>query len=271
MFLRRACRATLFRLAPPFFSPVARQRPQPHPPATAIFAFQARGLAIRRKGPNHRKKSMADDGEVAAGGGVVKNEDIIRYMRSGEGDDGGREVRVVGAPGDNDRSEIMDLRRALEIGRAEKLDLVLVAPQAQPPTCKLMDLGLANYLRKKKQDEQRKSQAEQRKSEPKVKSKGIRMKLSIADGDFERKMKDGIKFISKGSNVRVSVIVRRPRRGQDPKLVKRQNDAASTTMLKRYVEGLSEVAEIVTKSGGRMVESEGQARSVNLRPIPVDR
>ena len=75
-------------------------------------------------------------------------------MANGAGHRGsGREVRVVGMA----ETKIMDLRQALDIGKREKLDLVLVGPQAQPPTCKLMDLGLEKYKRSKKQQKEKKS------------------------------------------------------------------------------------------------------------------
>ena len=63
------------------------------------------------------------------------------------------------------------------------------------------------------------------------------------------------------------MIVQRPRRGQDPVKVRKHNDAASKDLLKRYVEGLSDVAEIVAAKSGGAVQSEGQSRFVDLRPI----
>ena len=245
----------------------ARVRLVSHPRTeniTSLF-FQARGLGVQRKGQkNNKKNTLGRDGyngmHGSANGGIVKNDDIVQYMRA----KGGREVRVVGGQimddsGEDVKSQIMDVQDALQLGRQVKLDLVLVAPSAQPPTCKLMDVGLENYKRKK-------NEAEQRKTAPKSQTKGIRMKVNIADGDFERKVKDGIKFVSKGMDVRISVIVQRPRYGQDPEIVQKQNDAMSTTLLKRYVDRLSEVAEIVAAKSGGVVQSEGQSRFVDLRP-----
>ena len=123
-----------------------------------------------------------------------------------------------------------------------------------------MNLGLENYRRSKKQ------QADKQKLATKSQPKGIRMNLNIADGDFNRKLRDGIRFLSKGMDVRVTVKFPPPPRGQNPVEFRKVNHTAATALLKRYSEGLSDIAQVISNKSGQVVVSDGQNRYVDFRP-----
>ncbi len=91
-----------------------------------------------------------------------------------------REIRVI----DEDGSQlgIMTPREALSIARERGIDLIEVAPQAQPPVCKIMDYGKFKY-------EQAKKEKESAKKHKQSELKGIQMFPNIEDHDFEVKVR----------------------------------------------------------------------------------
>ena len=78
------------------------------------------------------------------------------------------------------------------------LDLVLVAPKAKPPVAKIMDYGKYRFELQKKQREARKKQKV-------VNIKEVRLSPTIDTNDFNTKMKNARKFLSKGDKVKVSI------------------------------------------------------------------
>lgn len=90
---------------------------------------------------------------------------------------------------------------ALQIAREREMDLVEVAPLAQPPVCKIMDYGKFQY-QQSKQD--RVSKAKQKK----VEMKGIRIGIRTDDHDLEFKKNQAEKFLKKGDKVKIEIILR---------------------------------------------------------------
>lgn len=109
------------------------------------------------------------------------------------------EVRVVGASGE--QLGIMSSEKALEIAENENLDLVLIAPDAKPPVCKIMDYGKFKFDELKKLKDQRKSQKV-------VKVKEMRLSMIINDHDLEFKAKQVCKFLNDGNKVKVNILMR---------------------------------------------------------------
>ena len=106
------------------------------------------------------------------------------------------EVRVVGANGE--QLGIMSSAKALEIAEAEELDLVLIAPAAKPPVCKVMDYSKFKFDEMKKLKEQKKAQKI-------AETKEMRLSIDIDNHDLEIKAKQVCKFLSDGSKVKVSI------------------------------------------------------------------
>jgi len=107
-----------------------------------------------------------------------------------------REIRVI----DDDGAQlgIMSPRDALAIARERGIDLIEVAPQAQPPVCKIMDYGKFKY-------EQAKKEKDSAKKHKQSELKGIQMFPNIEEHDFVVKVKSAIKFLEEGDKVKVTV------------------------------------------------------------------
>ena len=105
-----------------------------------------------------------------------------------------KEVRVVGV--DGEAIGIMSSDEALRLAYDKGYDLVLMAPQAQPPVCRIMDYGKYRFERDKKEKEAKKKQQV-------IELKEIQLSCRIDTHDFETKAKHAQKFLESGNKVRV--------------------------------------------------------------------
>ena len=105
-----------------------------------------------------------------------------------------KEVRVVGEHGAS--LGIMSPEAALEIAYDKGYDLVLMAPQAVPPVCRIMDYGKYRFERDKKEKEAKKKQQI-------IEIKEIQLSCRIDTHDFNTKLKHTQRFLSDGNKVRV--------------------------------------------------------------------
>ncbi len=109
------------------------------------------------------------------------------------------QVRVVGA--DGQQVGIIDTEKALELAQQQDLDLVEVAPQANPPVCKIMDYGKYKY-------EQDIRQREARKKQSNVVVKEMKMRPKIDTHDYETKKGHVVRFLRQGAKVKVTIMFR---------------------------------------------------------------
>jgi translation initiation factor IF-3 len=93
---------------------------------------------------------------------------------------------------------VVSLTRALELAEAAQLDLVEVAPEANPPVCRIMDFGKFQY---EKQRRERKA----RKQQKVVEVKEIRLTPSTDDHHLGFKVRDARRWIQEGMKVRISI------------------------------------------------------------------
>lgn len=107
-----------------------------------------------------------------------------------------KEVRVVGA--DGSQLGILSLSEAMNRAIAQNLDLVKIAPHANPPVCRIMDYGKYRY-------EQQRRDKEARKNQKTIELKEVRMSLNIGTHDFNTKVASARKFLVAGNKVKVSV------------------------------------------------------------------
>ena len=105
-----------------------------------------------------------------------------------------KEVRVVCEDGES--LGIMSSDAALELAYDKGYDLVLMAPQAVPPVCRIMDYGKFRFERDKKEKEAKKKQQI-------IEVKEIQLSCRIDKHDFETKLKHTQRFLSDGNKVRV--------------------------------------------------------------------
>lgn len=110
-----------------------------------------------------------------------------------------RELRVITASGE--QLGIMSAKDALHEAEKRGQDLVKIAPQAKPPVAKIMDYSKFRY-------EQAKREKENRKKQKIVDTKEIRLSLNIDIGDFNTKVNQAKKFLSKGDKLKVSIRLR---------------------------------------------------------------
>ncbi|MCL2538846.1 MAG: translation initiation factor IF-3 [Oscillospiraceae bacterium] len=107
-----------------------------------------------------------------------------------------KEVRVVDTAGA--QLGIMPLETALKIASDRDLDLVLIAPQATPPVCRVMDYGKYRF-------EQQKHDKEVKKNQKVVELKEIRLSINIGDHDLDTKLGHAEKFLNEGNKVKASI------------------------------------------------------------------
>jgi translation initiation factor IF-3 len=107
-----------------------------------------------------------------------------------------KEVRLIDAS--NQNVGVVPIAQALEIAQAAELDLVEVAPNADPPVCRVMDYGKFLYEKTKKEREARKAQT-------KVEIKEIRLRPKTTDHHRSFKVRDARKWLGEGKKVKVRI------------------------------------------------------------------
>lgn len=156
-----------------------------------------------------------------------------------------KEVRLIDSNGE--QLGIKSREEALEIARAKNLDLVLVAPNAKPPVCRIMDYGKYRYEQQKKEKEARKKQRI-------INIKEVRFTPGIGEHDFNTKLRHTRRFIENGDKVKASVRFRG--RAITHKDLGRE-------VLERLAEEVKDVAIVETKA-----KMEGRQMFMVLAPIP---
>ena len=140
-----------------------------------------------------------------------------------------REVQVIGANGE--KLGVMSLSDALDKASEAKLDLALVAPNTNPPVCKLMNYGKYKF-------EQAKKEKEARKNQKSFEVKELRITPNIEQHDFDFKAKNARRFLEDGNKVKITVRFR----GRELNYVK-----AGEETLNDFIENLSDIANVEKK------------------------
>jgi translation initiation factor IF-3 len=109
-----------------------------------------------------------------------------------------REVRVVFPDG---KTEVMDTRDGVRAAKDLGLDLVLIAPTANPPVAKIIDYGEYTYLEKKKKNEAKKKQH-------RIEVKEVKFRPNTDDHDYEFKKNHAVRFLEDGNKVKGTVFFR---------------------------------------------------------------
>jgi translation initiation factor IF-3 len=106
------------------------------------------------------------------------------------------EVRLIGP--DNQNRGVVPLAEALMVAREAELDLVEVAPNSDPPVCRVLDYGKFLYEKAKKEREARKAQT-------KVEIKEIRLRPKTSEHHRSFKIRDARRWLTEGKKVRVRI------------------------------------------------------------------
>ena len=139
------------------------------------------------------------------------------------------EVQVIGSDGQN--LGVIPTRQAVTLAKNEGLDLIEIAPNTNPPVCKIMDIGKYKYDQQKKASQQKKKQ--------KVSSiKEIKLRPVTEAHDYNFKIKNAKKFILKGNKVKFTVKFK----GREMQHVNLGRD-----LMNRIIEDTKEVAKVETQ------------------------
>jgi translation initiation factor IF-3 len=151
-------------------------------------------------------------------------------------------VRVVDPEGEHG---VYEIDRALDLARQRGLDLVEVAPEANPPVVRIMDFGKYRFEQQKKEKEQRKKAA-------RVELKEVRFRPNTDDHDFNFKVKHAREFLQDGNQVKAWVQFR----GRD--IIYKERGAE---LLARFIEEVQDLAKIE-----QVPQMEGRRMTVMLAP-----
>ena len=140
-----------------------------------------------------------------------------------------KEVQLIGENGE--KLGVVSLEEALEKAEQKNLDLVLVAPNAKPVVCKIMNYGKYKF-------EQAKKEKEAKKKQKVLEIKEIRVTPNIEEHDFGFKLKNLRKFLTDGNKVKITVRFR----GREI-----NNSKAGEVVLNKFIENLEDIATVEKK------------------------
>jgi translation initiation factor IF-3 len=109
------------------------------------------------------------------------------------------EVRVVGQ--DGQQLGVLSLKKALELAAQEELDLVEVAPNADPPVCKIMDFGKFKYQQNKRTQEAKKKQTV-------IQVKEVKVRPKTDEHDLQVKIRHIKRFLGQKDKAKVTILFR---------------------------------------------------------------
>ena len=137
-----------------------------------------------------------------------------------------KEVQLIGDKGE--KIGVVSIREALEKAEEKNLDLVLVAPNANPQVCKIMNYGKYKF-------EQAKKEKEAKKKQKVLEVKELRVTPNIEEHDFGFKAKNARKFLEDGNKVKITVRFR----GREV-----NNSKAGEIVLNKFIEALGDIATV---------------------------
>ena len=106
------------------------------------------------------------------------------------------DVQVINSSGQN--LGVLPIKKAIEVAKSEGLDLIEISPNANPPVCKIMDMGKYKYDMQKKANKAKKNQ--------KIASlKELKLRPGTEIHDYNFKIKNAKKFLTKGDKVKFTV------------------------------------------------------------------
>jgi translation initiation factor IF-3 len=106
------------------------------------------------------------------------------------------EIRLVGE--DGEQLGIVSIAEALRMAEEQEIDLVEIAPLAQPPVCKLMDYGKFKYREQKKAHEAKLKQKQ-------IQVKEVKFRPGTDEGDYKIKLRNLMRFLEEGDKTKVTL------------------------------------------------------------------
>lgn len=134
---------------------------------------------------------------------------------------------------------IMPTREAVAMAGEQGLDLVEVAPKAEPPVCRIMDYGKYQYQQKKKQQEARKKQVQ-------IQLKEVKFRPKTDEHDFQTKVRHIRRFLEGGDRCKVTVFFR----GRE--IVHKDKGMEILTRVRQELEEIAKVDQVPKFEGRTM-------------------
>ena len=154
------------------------------------------------------------------------------------------DVQVIGSDGKN--LGAMPLNKAIELAKQERLDLIEISPNANPPVCKIMDMGKYKYDLQKKANLAKKKQKT-------VLLKEIKLRPGTEIHDYDFKIKNARRFITKGDKVKFTVKFK----GREM-----QHTQLGKDLMTRIIEETKDVAKVESQP-----KFEGRQMVMIIQPI----
>ena len=154
------------------------------------------------------------------------------------------DVQVIGSDGGN--LGTLQLNKAIELAKQEGLDLIEISPNANPPVCKIMDMGKYKYDLQKKANVAKKKQKI-------VALKEIKLRPGTDTHDYNFKIKNAKKFITKGDKVKFTVKFK----GREM-----QHTELGKELMNKIIEETKDIAKVESKP-----KFEGRQMVMIIQPI----
>ena len=106
------------------------------------------------------------------------------------------EIRLIGV--DGEQLGVVTLQQALALAEENEIDLVEIAPTAEPPVCRLMDYGKFKYRESKKKHEAKLKQKQ-------IQVKEIKFRPGTDEGDYQVKLRNLIRFLQEGDKTKITL------------------------------------------------------------------
>lgn len=150
-----------------------------------IFAGPYNAALARRLGGRRPHFFNRKESRIVQGKRVRRNAEILSPR-----------IRVIGPTGD--QLGIMTTQEALRSAESSGLDLVEVAPGAEPPVCRIMDYGKFVFEQNKKAQSARRKQKQ-------IQVKEVKFRPGTEEGDYQVKLRNLIKFLTQGDKAKVTL------------------------------------------------------------------
>ena len=157
-----------------------------------------------------------------------------------------RECRLIGF--DGTQLGIYPVAQAQRVADDQGLDLVEIAPNAEPPVCRIMDYGKFKYDQAIKAKQARKNQS-------KIETKEMKFRPKIDVGDYTTKKKHVLRFLSAGNKVKITIMFR------DREMA---HPEQGLTILERLADDLKDIAVIESQP-----KMEGRNMHMLIAPLPA--
>ena len=158
-----------------------------------------------------------------------------------------RECRLIGF--DGTQLGIYPVAQAQRVADDQGLDLVEIAPNAEPPVCRIMDYGKFKYDQAIKAKQARKNQS-------KIETKEMKFRPKIDVGDYTTKKKHVLRFLSAGNKVKITIMFR----GREM-----AHPEQGLTILERLADDLKDLAVVEQQP-----KMEGRNMHMMVAPLPKD-